>query len=77
MWNMMGAGWGSPFGDLLWVLVVTGVALILWRYLRPEISAASGPAVLDARYARGEIGRDEYLQKKSDISKTAAEGASH
>jgi len=24
--------------------------------------------VLEERYARGEIGRDEYLQKKTDIS---------
>jgi uncharacterized membrane protein len=30
----------------------------------------SGLDILDARYASGEIGRDDYLKMKADISKS-------
>src|SRR5581483_1103532 len=41
-----------------------------FRRSRPEpaAAAATGPlGDLDARYARGEIGRDEYLQTRADL----------
>ena len=38
---------------------------------RPDTPPASGGsealAIVEARYARGEIQRDEYLQKKADL----------
>lgn len=80
-WGMMG-GWGGetwgPFGMVIWLLILGAViAGIVWlvrsasdagigrlhRARRP-----SGLDVLEERYARGEINRDEYLQKKRDIS---------
>ena len=72
-------GWGNggfwPFGMVIWLIIILAIiALISWaasaRSSRTRYKEAnSTPAldVLEQRYARGEIGRDEYLQKKSDI----------
>jgi len=79
-WGMMG-GWGGyggygPFGMIIWIVILIAVvALVVWlvrsltapgmHHLPPRRS--SGLDVLEERYARGEINRDEYLQKKKDI----------
>jgi putative membrane protein len=75
-----GYGYGyGPFGMIIWIVVlITVVALVVWlvrslagggmqnmHHLPPRRS--SGLDVLEERYARGEINRDEYLQKKKDI----------
>ncbi len=79
-WGMMnGYGYGyGPWHMIVWVVVIVAViALVMWlmrsvcmpgmhRHLHPHRS--SGLDVLEERYARGEIGRDEYLQKKKDIT---------
>ena len=76
-----GMGWGLGwFGMILvWVipliLVVVGI-----KYLMSDGGSASGHsanghpsqqsralAVLEERYAKGEIGRDEFMQKRDDI----------
>lgn len=77
-WNMMGWGDGGfwPFGMVIWLAVlVTIIALISWAVRAFSSSpkerfsrSMSAPNVLEERYARGEIDRDEYLQKKTDIS---------
>jgi putative membrane protein len=77
--GMMG-GWGGdgywPFGMMiLWLLVlvaiVAGVVLLVRAMMPGERSAdvprSAGLAVLEERYAKGEVNRDEYLQKKKDI----------
>lgn len=78
-WGMMG-GWGGygygPLHFLIWIVTLIAIViLILWllrsfawsrmHYTPPRRS--SGLDVLEERYARGEINRDEYLQKKGDI----------
>lgn len=80
MWNgPFGDGWGWfwPFHFIIpilfWVLVA---ALVVWlvryalgsRERPPESQRQPGLDVLENRYARGEINRDEYLQKKKDIT---------
>ena len=75
MWNwgpygMMG-GWGwSPLGMIFPVVFfVILIAVIIWA-LRPASrwpAASSGLEALKERYARGEIGREEFLQKKADL----------
>jgi putative membrane protein len=59
--------------DIVLVLIV---ALIVWMFrsgtragLPPPRSERRSPGleVLEERYARGEINRDEYLEKKRDI----------
>jgi putative membrane protein len=70
-----GYGWW-PFGMVLWPVLSIALVLLfvwaLWSPRAPHVVAgaprrSSGLDVLEERYARGEIGRDEYLQKKADI----------
>jgi putative membrane protein len=72
-------GLGGLFMLLFWVLVILAIAaLVRWLVLgagapgdrgRDPGSGASRSAreILEERYARGEIDRDEYLQKKADL----------
>ena len=79
-YGMMG-GWGGGgifpfsglFGLLLLVLVIVAAVWFVRAILRPRESTprserhAAGLDMLDQRYARGEIKRDEYLQKRGDV----------
>jgi putative membrane protein len=80
-WGMMsgsGGGWFGALGMLIWLLVlailVAGVVWLVRSTARhpdsPHFRERRSPGldVLEERYARGEINRDEYLQKKRDIS---------
>lgn len=71
-----GPGWMMLFGGVFWiVLIVLAIAAVVWivRSLRhggpysPHLRRSAGPDILEERYSRGEINRDEYLQKKRDI----------
>jgi putative membrane protein len=80
MWNgygMMGYGWFWPFHFVV-PLVIIG--LIVWAvfmavratgglgdHRTPVGRFSPGLDALDERYAKGEINRDEYLQKRRDI----------
>jgi putative membrane protein len=78
-WGMMG-GWGygyGPFHMIFWFLILIAIVIgIVWLVRARVPSGAhhltarrsAGLDVLEERYARGEIGRDEYLQKKKDIA---------
>ena len=54
---------------LLFLIAVASLALALYdrshRSVAPAPSGALGE--LELRYARGEIGRDEYLQRRADL----------
>jgi putative membrane protein len=77
--GMMGWGYGYGFGlfhMIIWVIVLIAiVAGVVWlvRTVAPsgtqQSSARRSPGleVLEERYARGEIQRDAYLQKKRDL----------
>jgi putative membrane protein len=63
------------FAILLVLLLVAIVSLALALYDRSHAVAASAGgalAELDLRYARGELGRDEYLQRRADLGGTGA-----
>jgi putative membrane protein len=72
-------GWGDggfwPFGMIIWlVIIIAAIAFVSWavsarssRVRNEGRSGSAGLDLLEQRYARGEIGRDEYLQKKNDI----------
>jgi putative membrane protein len=73
-----GGGWMMLFGGVFWViLLVVGVAAVAWMVRGPWHGGhdahariergSSGLDILEERYARGELGRDEFLQKKRDI----------
>jgi len=61
------------FSLLLLVLVIAGIVVLVRMIARPgahpPATGGNSPAldVLERRYAEGEIERDEYLQKKSDL----------
>jgi putative membrane protein len=75
--GMMGwGGWMAPFGMIVWILILALlVAGIVWLFrLMTSRSDALGRRssaldVLEERYARGEIKRDEYLEKRRDIGR--------
>jgi putative membrane protein len=75
MWSDMGNhGWWWGFGPfpmlLFWVLVVVAlVALGKWIFDRSGDTPRGKPAldILKERYARGEIGKEEFEQKKRDL----------
>jgi len=69
-------GWGMGFGWvfmlLFWALIILGIiAIVKW------LAGASGTSntppsktprqILEERYARGEIDREEFEQKKRDL----------
>jgi putative membrane protein len=69
-------GIGGAVHALIWLLifaVVVAAAIVLarslWRKDRGDEGATGSSALdqLDERYARGEIDREEYLQRKKDI----------
>lgn len=79
MWGYDGGyGWYWGFGMLLHMALYWGVLILLIVLLARRIFGKRGvpapPAadktaldILKERYARGEIGRDEFDQKKRDI----------
>lgn len=68
--HMDGWGW-HVWAWLLPALVVVAIGATLWSTLRG--TGRNGPGgrsavdVLDERYARGEIDREEYLRRRKDL----------
>jgi putative membrane protein len=73
-------GWGYGYGPahmIVWVVVIIAVVLFCGWMMRSmgmggmhramPMRRTAGLDVLEERYARGDINRDEYLQKKKDI----------
>src|SRR3970040_1780510 len=76
-WGRGMAGWGGcvlimfvPLALLVLILLVAlGVAPRTTApvYLPPVSPPSSATEILDARYARGEISREEYLRPRADL----------
>ena len=68
-----GMGWWMVVGSV-WFVLFWG--LIIWAVVslttRREVGSAAGPPtaleIAKARYARGEIGREEFERLKTDLS---------
>jgi putative membrane protein len=72
-------GWGWwfwPHGPFFWLVIALVIAAVVWFLHTPATRSdavaqaerhSRGLDVLEERYARGDIGRDEYLQKRRDI----------
>jgi putative membrane protein len=68
----MGWGWGMGFGPffmiLFWGLIIAG-AIILIRWLVDQSQGGkTALQILQERYAKGELQREEYEQKKRDLT---------
>ena len=71
-WGM--GDWGMGFGFIFWLVIL---AIIIWgvaSFVRSQTLSgnqrsrhSTGLELLEERYARGDISREEYLQKKRDI----------
>jgi putative membrane protein len=68
-----GMGLGVVFMLLFWLLVILGI-LALARWLQspssrdPATRGKTPLEIVQERYARGEIDKDEYEQKKRDLT---------
>jgi len=74
--HMGGAGWGMGFGGifmiLFWAVIIVAVVMLV-KWLAGGSSRIDLPReksaldILKERYARGEIGKEEFEQKKRDL----------
>lgn len=78
----MSGGWwggffpGSLFSLLLWGLVIMLIVLLAIRIFKPQTHGRRGPAqdrfdsetILKARFAKGEISRDEFVRMRQVLS---------
>jgi putative membrane protein len=57
---------GGLLGLAFWILVIVAIVALV-RGSRPAAHASGGPAVqlLEERYARGEITREEFLERRT------------
>ena len=62
-WHGFGMGFGWLPMILFWGLVIFALVAVL-RWVRSNAALET----LKQRYARGEIGREEYEQKKQDLA---------
>jgi putative membrane protein len=70
------AWWVMPLQGILmlvlFALIVGGIAAVMFSLMgtpkTPRDATTSGIDILNERYAKGEIQRDEYLQKKRDLA---------
>ena len=60
------------FAVLLALLLLAVASIALNAYWRTNGGSTGALAELDLRYARGEIGRDEYFQRRADLGGPAA-----
>ncbi|OGE77806.1 MAG: hypothetical protein A2751_02005 [Candidatus Doudnabacteria bacterium RIFCSPHIGHO2_01_FULL_46_14] len=73
---MMGFGYYQPFGALgmilSWVVIIAVIALIVRWVARANGKLPGTNTALDIlkeRYAKGEIGKHEFEEKKKDLEK--------
>jgi putative membrane protein len=76
MWSNHGDWMGSMGGfmGLGWIVILIGIVAVVWLLMRGSLAGGgryterrSAMDVLKERYARGEIGREEFEQKKRDL----------
>jgi putative membrane protein len=69
-WHHDGPGWWIVFPVLFWILVVGGLVWLfrargMWGPPRMVGHRETALDVLERRYARGEIGLDEYRERRA------------
>jgi len=71
-WDHMGWGWGGGFMMIFWIILI--VAVIYWLIRAANRNANQSPSqpesamdILKKRYARGEISKEEFEERKKDL----------
>ena len=75
MERMMDCGWmpmmgfGILFMALFWLVLIVGVVLLVRWFLGPSgfTRGESALEILKKRYARGEINKEEFEERKRDL----------
>ncbi len=73
-WYWDHAGWTMGLHGFFWLLLLGLIAVVVVIATRSGLRSGSfsgtdsALAILGARYARGEIDRGEYLERKKDLS---------
>jgi putative membrane protein len=83
-WDHVMSGWAMGLHGVFWLLLIALILVVLVIASRsgfrgsvssgvdpglaPGADGSSALAILGARYARGEIDRGEYLERKKDLS---------
>jgi len=72
-WGMMGL-WGGLMMLVFWIVVIVGIVILLKWLIEQTKSSSTHPAeketaldILKKRYAKGEIGKEEFEEKKKDL----------
>lgn len=74
MWGDGYGGWawmGLVHGVLWWALLILGIVVLVRVIRRPGSAGGGAESALDIlkkRYARGEIEREEFEQRKRDLA---------
>ena len=70
-WHGPGTWWGPFMGILMLAagvaVIVAGILVLRHFWHLGERGGGQARALLDERYARGEIDREEYLQRRRDL----------
>jgi putative membrane protein len=75
MWSNHGDWMGSMGGfmGLGWIVILIVIVAVVWLLMRGPLAGSaqterrSALDILKERYARGEIGREEFEEKKRDL----------
>jgi putative membrane protein len=70
-WAGIAIVWGF-MGIAFWILLI-GLIVLVVRGIRTGAHGSGGPAVrlLEERYAHGEIGREEFLERRAVLDRTS------
>lgn len=73
MWHPWGMGINMLFMLLLWIIAIIGIVFLVKWVLEQTTTRQRGTSeesaldILKKRYARGEIDKEEYEEKKKDL----------
>jgi putative membrane protein len=70
--GMNGWSWGMGFGGffmiLFWAVIIIGAVVLIRWLVDQSKDGKTALQILQERYARGELQREEYEQKKRDLT---------
>ena len=69
-WDHSGWYWAMGFHGFLWLALIVVATVVLIQFSRRGLPGAdnSAKSALDIRFARGEIDRGEYRERKRELA---------